>query len=175
MHLFGLPASSYEKFLRTGNLSYLYQMDAFDTFVVAAYFLVLGILSFYGLHRYLMVFLLRRHRTNTPVVPVRFEDLPRVTVQVPVYNEMYVVERIIDAVCALDYPLDRLDIQILDLSVCKHRFGVSETVPQRSSGTHRSFGAFFVSNALAILITVSRFTYRPLTSSCQIAVSGNVK
>src|SRR5205823_11744428 len=44
----------------------------------------------------------------------RFEELPRVTVQIPSYNEMYVMERVIDAVCSLDYPRSRLDIQVLD-------------------------------------------------------------
>ena len=41
-------------------------------------------------------------------------DLPMVTVQMPLYNEMYVAERLIDAVAALDWPADRLHIQILD-------------------------------------------------------------
>ncbi|HEY7159699.1 MAG TPA: glycosyltransferase, partial [Acidobacteriota bacterium] len=44
----------------------------------------------------------------------RFEELPRVTVQLPIYNEMYVVERLIDAVCNIDYPLDRFEVQVLD-------------------------------------------------------------
>ncbi len=114
MHWFAAPASPYEKFLRTGNISYLYQMDKFDMAVVAAYFIILAILSFYGFHRYLMVFLFHRHRKHAATVKQRWEELPRVTVQLPVYNEMYVVERVIDAVCAFDYPRDRLDIQVLD-------------------------------------------------------------
>ncbi len=114
MHVFGSPASAYEKFLRTGNLSYLYQLDTFDKLLVAAYFIVLAILSFYGFHRYLMVFLFNRHRKNVAVAKSTFHDLPRVTVQLPVYNEMYVVERVIDAACAFDYPRDLLDIQVLD-------------------------------------------------------------
>lgn len=107
-------ASAYEKFLRTGNLSYLYTMDAFDWTIVGIYFGILAILSFYGLHRYIMVFLYHRYckRENAP--QSRFEELPRVTVQLPAYNEMYVIERIIDAVCAFDYPHDKLDIQVLD-------------------------------------------------------------
>jgi cellulose synthase/poly-beta-1,6-N-acetylglucosamine synthase-like glycosyltransferase len=114
MHLFGAPVSDYEKFLRTGNISYLYQMDAFDAVIVAAYFTILAILSFYGFHRYMMVYLYRKNRHKTPRLPARFEELPRVTIQLPTYNEMYVVERLIDAVCAMDYPSDRLDIQVLD-------------------------------------------------------------
>jgi len=67
MHFWGSAVSAYEKFLRTGNISYLYEMDSFDKAIVTAYFVVLSILSFYGIHRYLMVFLYRRHRRNVPV------------------------------------------------------------------------------------------------------------
>ena len=110
----GPAASAYEKFLRSGNISYLYQMDTFDMVIVSAYFIVLAILSFYGFHRYLMVLLFNRYRKRVAVAEKKFEELPRVTVQVPVYNEMYVVRRVINAVCGLDYPRDRLDIQVLD-------------------------------------------------------------
>jgi cellulose synthase/poly-beta-1,6-N-acetylglucosamine synthase-like glycosyltransferase len=114
MNLFGAPADSYEKFVRTGNISYLYQMDKFDLAIVIAYFVILAILSFYGVHRYVMVFLFRKHREKTIAPESRFEELPRVTVQIPAFNEMYVIERVIDAVCSFDYPVDRLDIQVLD-------------------------------------------------------------
>ncbi len=110
----GLPAAPYENFLNTGNISYLYQMDKFDLFVVGAYFAILAILSFYGLHRYIMVFLFHKYQKRNIAPKSRFEELPRVTVQIPAYNEMYVIERVIDAVCAFDYPADRLDIQVLD-------------------------------------------------------------
>jgi len=114
MHFWGSPASPYEKFLKTGNLSYLYQMDSFDMAIIIAYFTILAILSFYGMHRYVMVLLFHRFRKNAAVVKEKFAELPRVTVQVPSYNEMYVIERAIDAVCSFDYPRDRLDIQVLD-------------------------------------------------------------
>jgi cellulose synthase/poly-beta-1,6-N-acetylglucosamine synthase-like glycosyltransferase len=114
MQLFEPAASAYEKFLRTGNISYFYQMDTFDTVVVTAYFTILAILSFYGLHRYMMVYLFRKNHNKTTEPKARFEELPRITVQLPSYNEMYVMERIIDAACSFDYPADRLDIQVLD-------------------------------------------------------------
>ncbi|MEY3398924.1 MAG: hypothetical protein RL220_1518, partial [Bacteroidota bacterium] len=41
-------------------------------------------------------------------------ELPVVTIQLPVYNELYVVERLIEAVCQFDYPKDKLEIQVLD-------------------------------------------------------------
>jgi len=114
MYLLEAPASAYEKFLKTGNISYLYRMDTWDTVIVIAYFTILAILSFYGLHRYIMVFLFRKHGGKTVEPKERFEELPRVTVQIPSYNEMYVIERVIDAVCSFDYPADKLDIQVLD-------------------------------------------------------------
>lgn len=49
-----------------------------------------------------------------PKIPEKEEDWPMVTVQLPVYNELYVVERLIKAVCEFDYPQDRLEIQVLD-------------------------------------------------------------
>jgi cellulose synthase/poly-beta-1,6-N-acetylglucosamine synthase-like glycosyltransferase len=114
MHWLPVPLTAHEKFLQTGNISYLYRMDTFDLAVVIAYFTILAILSFYGLHRYIMVFLYYKHRDKAAKPKSQFEELPRVTVQIPAYNEMYVMERVIDAVCAFDYPHDKLDIQVLD-------------------------------------------------------------
>jgi cellulose synthase/poly-beta-1,6-N-acetylglucosamine synthase-like glycosyltransferase len=114
MNFLGSPAAPYEKFLRSGNISYLYQMSTFDVAIVTAYFVILGILSFYGLHRYIMVFLYHKYQKRKIVPKATFQELPRVTVQIPAFNEMYVIERVIDAVCAFDYPADRLDIQVLD-------------------------------------------------------------
>ena len=114
MQFWGTAESAYEKFLNTGNISYLYQMDRFDIAIVSIYFVTLAILSFYGAHRYLMVILYYKYRRNVAVPAAQFDELPRVTVQLPSYNEMYVMERVIDAACAFDYPKDRLDIQVLD-------------------------------------------------------------
>jgi cellulose synthase/poly-beta-1,6-N-acetylglucosamine synthase-like glycosyltransferase len=82
--------------------------------VMWVYFVVLGILCFYGLHRYLMVYLYYRHWRRAPRIERTFEYLPSVTVQLPIYNELYVTERLIDAACAMEYPRDRLQIQVLD-------------------------------------------------------------
>ena len=46
--------------------------------------------------------------------PLKSENLPRVTIQLPIYNELYVVNRLLDAVCQMDYPKERLEIQVLD-------------------------------------------------------------
>jgi cellulose synthase/poly-beta-1,6-N-acetylglucosamine synthase-like glycosyltransferase len=85
------------------------------------YFAVLGILCLYGFHRYLMVYLYYRHARRAPQVERTFEDLPRVTVQLPLFNELYVTERLIDAACSIDYPRDRLQVQVLDDSTDETR------------------------------------------------------
>jgi cellulose synthase/poly-beta-1,6-N-acetylglucosamine synthase-like glycosyltransferase len=68
-----------------------------------------------------MVWLYYRHRFEPPRPAGVLEPLPRVTVQLPIFNEVYVVERLVDAVAALDYPKDRLEIQILDDSTDETR------------------------------------------------------
>lgn len=100
-------ASIYDKGMLWAHSSALW-----GELLLAAYFAVLLTLAVFGLHRYRMVYLYFRHRQPNPAG--RFQELPRVTVQLPLYNELYVVERLVDAVCGLDYPRDRLQIQVLD-------------------------------------------------------------
>src|SRR5438270_11382981 len=85
-----------------------------EVLFLATYFLVLLILSIYGSHRYVMAYLFYKYKGNLPAPQGRFERLPPVTIQLPVFNEMYVVERLIDAVARIEYPRDRLQIQVLD-------------------------------------------------------------
>src|ERR1700722_5070 len=93
----------------------LYQINAFDLALLIPYFIVLIILAAYGGHRYWMVYLYYKNKKNkTTEPPAYFENLPRVTVQLPIFNEQYVVDRLLDAVCRLEYPQDKLDIQLLD-------------------------------------------------------------
>jgi cellulose synthase/poly-beta-1,6-N-acetylglucosamine synthase-like glycosyltransferase len=88
--------------------------SAFGTdLLLVLYFAVLGTLAIFGVHRYRMVYLYFRNRDRAPS-PCRLDTLPRVTIQLPVYNELYVVERLIDSVCRLDYPSELLEIQVLD-------------------------------------------------------------
>ncbi len=91
--------------------SYLYSLNNFILLVYSVNLFLLFILS------------LRHWRKRAPRVPQATlkglpdsEDLkrPSVLVQLPIYNERYVVERLIKAVAALDYPRDRLLIQVLD-------------------------------------------------------------
>jgi cellulose synthase/poly-beta-1,6-N-acetylglucosamine synthase-like glycosyltransferase len=81
---------------------------------LATYFLVLLILSVYGSHRYVMAYLYYKYKGNRPAPQSKFDRLPRVTIQLPIFNEMYVVERLIDAVARIEYPRDLLEVQVLD-------------------------------------------------------------
>ncbi|MHC5002155.1 MAG: cellulose synthase family protein [Planctomycetota bacterium] len=90
-------------------------MDALAYPLLAYYALVMVVLCTYGLHRYWMVWLYLRHRRDPHPEPRRrFERLPAVTVQLPMFNESRVAARVIDAVAGLDYPRDRLQVQVLD-------------------------------------------------------------
>jgi cellulose synthase/poly-beta-1,6-N-acetylglucosamine synthase-like glycosyltransferase len=99
-----------------GNLSYLYSLDRMDAAVIAAYFAILALLAVYGAYRLRIVFLFRKYIRSRPEAPAQFlqASLPVITVQLPLFNERYVAERVIDACAALDYPADRLEIQVLD-------------------------------------------------------------
>src|SRR4051812_7964527 len=85
-----------------------------EVLFLATYFLVLLVLSIYGSHRYVMAYLYYKYKGNLPAPRSRFAELPRVTIQLPVFNEMYVVERLIDAVARIHYPRERLEVQVLD-------------------------------------------------------------
>src|SRR6202163_2647643 len=93
----------------------LYHANAFDLGLLIPYFVVLVLLASYRLHRYILVYLYYnlRHKATTEPAAL-FDDLPRVTVQLPIFNEQYVVERLLDAVCKIKYPREKLDIQVLD-------------------------------------------------------------
>jgi cellulose synthase/poly-beta-1,6-N-acetylglucosamine synthase-like glycosyltransferase len=93
----------------------LYHANAFDIGLLIPYFVVLILLASYGVHRYILVYLYYKHRDKRTTEPAAyFEDLPRVTVQLPMFNEQYVADRLIDCICRLKYPKDKLDIQVLD-------------------------------------------------------------
>src|SRR5437667_5480608 len=82
--------------------------------VTALYLIILLALAVYGFHRSHLTYLYYKHRDRQPRARGKFADLPAVTVQLPLYNEMYVVERLLEAVAAIRYPRDRYQIQVLD-------------------------------------------------------------
>ncbi len=85
--------------------------------IIALYLLVLGILGIYGFHRGQLLMLYWKHRRKTVRPAGRFEELPTVTVQLPMFNELYVADRLLEGVAAIDYPKDKLEIQVLDDSI----------------------------------------------------------
>ena len=95
--------------------------------VVGTYLAVLLVLAMYGFHRTSLVWLYYRNRHRRPRPLGKFAELPAVTVQLPLFNEMYVVERLLDAVAGIRYPRDRFQIQVLDDStdetqeICKRK------------------------------------------------------
>src|SRR5256884_449005 len=99
-----------------GNISSLYQLDAFDWTVLIVYFGILTILAIYGVYRVKQVTEFWRYRKfpPSPKATLAESELPHITVQLPLFNEMYVVERLVKAVTEIDYPRGRIEIQVLD-------------------------------------------------------------
>jgi cellulose synthase/poly-beta-1,6-N-acetylglucosamine synthase-like glycosyltransferase len=96
-------------------------MTPAETFILAAYFFVLIILAVYGWHRYYLVYLYMKNRDKEPKAGPALNPLPVITIQLPLYNEMYVADRLIDAVCSIEYPRELLEIQVLDDSTDETR------------------------------------------------------
>jgi cellulose synthase/poly-beta-1,6-N-acetylglucosamine synthase-like glycosyltransferase len=108
-------------------------MTPVETLILVLYFFVLSILAIYGWHRYYLVYLYMKHRDNIPKQPaLPLDPLPRVTVQLPIFNEMYVADRLIQAVCQLDYPRHLLEIQVLDDSTDETRDIAAQSVERQA-------------------------------------------
>src|ERR671937_615555 len=105
-------------------------MTPAETLTLATYFFVLIVLAVYGWHRYYLVYLYMRNRDKQPKPRGVLAPLPAVTIQLPLYNEMYVADRLIDAVCRIDYPRDLLEIQVLDDSTDETR-SIAELATRR--------------------------------------------
>jgi cellulose synthase/poly-beta-1,6-N-acetylglucosamine synthase-like glycosyltransferase len=121
------------------NFHGLYRWNAFDTAILIPYFVVMLILAFYGIHRYQLVWLYFRNRKNAAKwsePPMKFGEgqLPFVTIQLPIFNEQFVIDRLIEAVCRLDYPRDRFEIQVLDDSTDETTEVAREIVERYASG-----------------------------------------
>ncbi len=130
--------------------------------LLALYYLVLGVLACFGLHRFYLVLWYRHTRHRHPEPPPAPQEWPMVTVQLPLYNEVYVAPRLIAAVCALDYPRDRLEIQVLDDSTDETAEAVAQVVAAaRARGIdivhlRRADRTGFKAGALAAGLAVAR-------------------
>jgi cellulose synthase/poly-beta-1,6-N-acetylglucosamine synthase-like glycosyltransferase len=138
-------------------------MSSPDVLVVGLYFAVLTGLSVYGAHRgYLLYLYAHGPRSGRPAHPdPAGAETPRLTVQLPVYNEAYVVERLIDAVARLRYPRDRFEVQVLDDSTDRTSRIAREAVERwRARGIsisyrHRPVRTGFKAGALAAGLRVA--------------------
>ncbi len=92
----------------------LYQLNSFDLAVMIPYFLVLAVLAMYGLHRYWLVYEYFKYKQNIPGPPPDVTAWPKVTIQLPIFNERYVIDRLVEAVARFDYPRDLMQVQVLD-------------------------------------------------------------
>lgn len=81
--------------------------------LTAIYVVCALLLTLYGIGALVLLITYLRHRHQKIAAPMA-AILPSVAVQLPIFNEMYVVERLLESVAALDYPRDRLTIQVLD-------------------------------------------------------------
>jgi cellulose synthase/poly-beta-1,6-N-acetylglucosamine synthase-like glycosyltransferase len=97
------------------TFSGIYRLSPFDWTLLIPYFGILFVLSIYGLHRYETMRRYRKYRKNLlRQAPQQFKQLPRVTIQLPLYNERFVVARLLEEVSKIDYPRELLQIQVLD-------------------------------------------------------------
>lgn len=83
-------------------------------FFITLYTLALSFLAVYGIHSLILSILFLRHREKRPPVLPTPQNWPVLLVQLPLYNERFVVARLINAACAMDYPSENLTIQVLD-------------------------------------------------------------
>ena len=138
-----------------------------ELIILSLYTFALAVLSIFGLYGLVLVISYGRLRPHDPWRPALPADaeLPRVTVQLPVFNERYVVERLIEAVCTLDWPRDRLEIQVLDDST-DDTLELSRTVVERKRGEgydivllHRTDRSGFKAGALKAGLAVASGEY----------------
>ncbi len=85
-----------------------------DDVVLIGYFVSLFILFVFGCHGFIMMYYHNKYRNVKHKENTVSNITSKVTIQLPLYNELYVVERLINAVCEIEYPKDKLEIQVLD-------------------------------------------------------------
>ncbi len=99
--------------------------------VLIGYFFSLSILFLFGLHGFVMMYYHRKYGHKNPEPDINFKEGAIVTIQLPLYNEMYVAERLIKSVCEIDYPKDKMEIQVLDDSTDETTSIVAKAVEEK--------------------------------------------
>ncbi len=89
-------------------------MSVLSLFIISLHFVLLVILCLFGLHRFSMVIRWFKYKHFSPDISEKFKQLPRITVQIPIYNERLVANRIIDAIVLFNYPKALIQFQIVD-------------------------------------------------------------
>ncbi|GAC1671678.1 MAG: glycosyltransferase family 2 protein [Candidatus Acidiferrum sp.] len=112
----------------------VYHANGFDLAMMIPYFIVLFVLAIYGMHRYWLVYDYFAYAKNVPPAPPPVAQWPRVTVQLPIFNERYVIERLVEAVSRFDYPPELLDVQVLDDSTDETRDVARVCVERHAAG-----------------------------------------
>jgi cellulose synthase/poly-beta-1,6-N-acetylglucosamine synthase-like glycosyltransferase len=138
-----------------------------ESFLIVTYMVILLTLALYGFHRSTLVYLYFRNRRKDPTPAELFppNDLPFVTIQLPLFNEMYVAERLLDAVAKIDYPRDRFEVQLLDDStdetqdICKRKIAELAKTGLDIHYIHREDRTGFKAGALANGLKTSRGDY----------------
>ncbi|MBS4027831.1 MAG: glycosyltransferase, partial [Ignavibacteriales bacterium] len=106
-----------------------------ENIILVGYFISLCVLFGFGISSFTMVYHHLKHRNDeeTPIkdLPTLFgeeNNFPVVTIQLPIYNELYVASRVIESCCAITYPKEKLEIQVLDDSTDETTQVISEVV-----------------------------------------------
>ncbi len=102
-----------------------------DNIVLIGYFVSLFILFIFGSHGFIMLFYHKKYKEvkHIPLENLKLDSM--VTIQLPLYNEFYMVERLINAICEIDYPKELLEIQVLDDSTDETVNVVAKMVDQK--------------------------------------------
>jgi cellulose synthase/poly-beta-1,6-N-acetylglucosamine synthase-like glycosyltransferase len=132
--------------------------------ILGSYSLVILLLLTYCMHRYYLIYLYFRHKKYQPQSGALL-PLPSVTVQLPIYNEMFVVDRLVETICQLDYPRELLEIQVLDDSTDETRY-IAECAVRRFAAHgvnlkyyHRNHRIGYKAGALQAGLAVSKGQY----------------
>jgi cellulose synthase/poly-beta-1,6-N-acetylglucosamine synthase-like glycosyltransferase len=151
----------------------LYHWNLFDAMLLTPYFMVMIVLGLYGMHRYQLMWLYYRNQKkaqHSDRPEAKFTELPFVTIQLPIFNEQYVIDRLIDAVCRMEYPRDRFEVQVLDDStdetqevasgiVARYAAGFPGMPPQPIVYLHRDNREGYKAGALDAGLKVARGEY----------------
>lgn len=113
-----LASSATDQFVRSlfdTSFAGVHQLDWFDWALLIPYFVLLFILAIYGMHRYetIRAYFKNKHKIPTEA-PKKFDELPPVTIQLPLFNERYVVDQLLESASKIDYPRHLLQVQVLD-------------------------------------------------------------